>query len=255
MLRTLLTVLLLTLLAAPCFAKGKEVERGPQLKFGMAQDAAERVISDKDLWAVAYRIDTASTAEIAAVWKGTVFYIAKFYNGRCYSIEKRAEVTKEEVEKIIRLYTESYGTTPEATEDREGRMLYARWTRPDKEISLNAIRGRGGLYKLIHEERDTMVYAEARVAQEREMLQQPTEEDPLTGKRRIKRAAEPEQTSAADFAADADGGAAEDTDEPADDAADADDASSEADAETESDDEAEQPEKRPRINDDDPEEW
>lgn len=180
MLRTVLLTLLLV--ALPLLAQAKP---GGLLKYGMALEEAEQVLADEASWRIAYRVDTPSTAEIAAQWQDSVFYLARFYDGRCYSLEKRAQVQRAEVDALIELYIQTYGTTPDASQDRDGRLIYARWNRSEREVSIYATRGEGETYKLMYEEADPVVRSSARRTQEQELATLPRETDPLTGRIRV----------------------------------------------------------------------
>jgi hypothetical protein len=182
----LLTVLLLTVsLGLPALAKDKpsEVVDSAPLRYGMELAAAEQVIGDAAMWRVAYRIDTDTTCEFAAVWSGSVFYKVKFLHGKCCYVEKRAEVSAEEVDQLLQMYRAVYGDSPEATSAQGGALIFSRWQKADREITISAT-GRHGRYKLFYEEFDPLQIADLRVAQDSELVER-TETDPLTGGTRV----------------------------------------------------------------------
>src|SRR5690606_3505290 len=72
--------------------------------YGMSQaDAAEMVFGEKHSkdWEIAYDVATASTWEIACRHHEEVQYVARFYEGTCIFVEKRAEIDGRDVEKTI----------------------------------------------------------------------------------------------------------------------------------------------------------
>jgi hypothetical protein len=184
--RPLLLTLAILLLASPAFAKQKKADQihdPAPLRYGMELAEADKVVGDQAMWHTAYRVDTATTSEFAAVWSGEVFYHLRFLDGKCCYIEKRAEVEPEAVDQLIQMYRGVYGDSPEATSSRDGRLIFSRWQVPNREITINAV-GRNGKYKLFYEEFDPVSVGDVRVAQEKELGDQ-AETDPLTGKLRI----------------------------------------------------------------------
>lgn len=150
-------------------------------RFGMSLADADAVLRDEDNWQVAYRIDTPSTADIACAWQEDVIYMVRFYQGRCYAMEKRTEVDFDEVERVFRFFDEKLGETPEATQSSELELLFSRWTLEDREISVTAYAYEGQSYMLTYEELDPLVVGEARHAQEQELESAPAAADPITG--------------------------------------------------------------------------
>jgi hypothetical protein len=186
MYRALLSIILALALTAPALAKKEPVVDGALLKYGMAQAEAEKVIADKAFWQVAYRVDTASTSEIACVWDHSVFYKVKFFEGKCYFIEKRAIVSRDEIDTLLQMYRGAYGDTPEATSDHQGRLIFSRWTMTNREVTINAMRLKDGRYKLFYEEFDPVEIGAARRAQEAELGEGGNMDvDPITGRPRI----------------------------------------------------------------------
>ncbi|MDQ3022766.1 MAG: hypothetical protein M3R04_00040 [bacterium] len=184
MIRLLTSLLLLLALTAPVMAKDKPqpLDSAP-LRYGMELSAAEEVIADAAMWRTAYRIDTETTCELAAIWSGSVYYHLKFLDAKCCYVEKRAEVGPQEVEQLLQMYRAVYGDSPEASSSQDGRLIFSRWVLPEREVTISAV-GRHGRYKLFYEEFDPVGIGEVRVAQERE-LGQTSSTDPLTGRTRI----------------------------------------------------------------------
>ncbi len=185
-LTALLTLASATLLlaAAPvraADAKATGFLEQDQLVYGMdLQDAQQRVADEKN-WEIAYRIDTPSTNDIACRYKQDVIYLAQFYQGRCYSLEKRAMVTKDEALRIFEHYTELLGPTAEITNSRDESLLFGRWALKDREIELTAYEHHDGQYLAIYTEFDPLAKGEALYARDNEMASQPMTIDPITG--------------------------------------------------------------------------
>jgi hypothetical protein len=163
-------------------AKGSRFLEQDQLQFGMDLAAAQKLVADTKQWEIAYRIDTPSTNDLACRYQEDVMYLAQFYQGQCYSVEKRAVVTKDEAMEIFKHYTELLGPTPEITNSRDERLLYGRWTLKDREIELTAYEHHTGEYMAIYNEYDPLVRGEAITARDSEVQSQPTTIDPITGK-------------------------------------------------------------------------
>ena len=153
-----------------------------QLQFGMELAQAQKQMTDEKNWEIAYRIDTPSTNDIACRFKQDVMYLAQFYMGRCYSLEKRAVVSKDEALTIFQHYTEVLGPTPEITNSRDQKLLFGRWSLKDREIELTAYEHHTGEYMAIYTEFDPLVQGEAVRTRESELQSQPTTIDPITGK-------------------------------------------------------------------------
>ena len=206
--RLVLIVILVLAAATPALAKQKDKAKDPDqdapLRFGMQLDDASKVIGDAAMWRIAFRVDTQSTCEFAAVWSGQVFYHLRFLDGKCVYIEKRAEVGPEEIDRLLQMYRGVYGDSPEATSSHNGQLIFSRWKEVDREITISAV-GHEGKYKLFYEEFDPVAIGDARVAQDKE-LGDGADTDPLTGKLRINpmgQAADTDQPPADDTAAQA----------------------------------------------------
>jgi hypothetical protein len=181
--------------------------------FDMEQQDAEEILQGED-WQILFRIDTTSVSEIAAVYKEQLFYRLGFYGGRCYSLEKRAEVPGSEVEAAFKSYGERYGETREATRNDSGSLVFSRWLLKGRELSLmsSASHSDNGLYKLTAEEVDPDTASQARHAQERELSELPLSIDPLTGRARLSRARQSDDDDGAGQGQDESGGEEEDSD-------------------------------------------
>jgi hypothetical protein len=108
-------------------------------------------------------------------------YLAQFYEGRCYSVEKRAVVTPEEALQVFEHYTELLGPTPEITNSRDQKLLFGRWTLKDREIELTAYEHHAGEFMVIYNEFDPLAKGEALYARDSEIASQPMTVDPITG--------------------------------------------------------------------------
>lgn len=177
-------LLALGLLCSAKPGKGTDFAAEGPLRFGMEISAAEKLIAGKD-WKVTYRVDTPSTSEIACVYRDEVFYLIGFFEGKCYSVEKRVHADKAEVERVFDYYAAQLGETGEATQSDDGSLYFARWDKERREISLTADQGSGDVYKLTYEEEDILTVGDARRAQMDELGSQPQAVDPITGKARI----------------------------------------------------------------------
>ena len=153
-----------------------------QLQFGMDLVDAQQRVADEKNWEIAYKIDTPSANDIACRYKEDVMYLAQFFEGRCYSLEKRAIVTKDEAMRIFEHYTETLGPTPEITNSRDESLLFGRWSLKDREIELTAYEHNSGNYVAIYVEYDPIAKGEALYARDSEMANQPMMIDPITGK-------------------------------------------------------------------------
>ena len=137
-------------------------------------------------YTVLYRVDTPSTAEYACTYKSLELYLVRFYQGKCFFVERRAEVYFDQVQEVFDHYNKLYGGTPEATQSRDARLLYARWMLKDRDIEISAHQREGNVYILTYNEFDPMLLGEVLRIQERELENAGTTEiDPLTGKPRF----------------------------------------------------------------------
>jgi hypothetical protein len=153
-------------------------------RFGMDQADAEGILQNEENWKIMYRVDTTQTADIACVYQGTVYYQLGFYKGRCYSLEKRAELPLEQVDPVFEFYKGKLGETPEAARSQDQKLMFARWSMKDREISVTGSERESGIYMLTYEEQDPIAAGDARHAQEQELGSAPQEVDPITGKPR-----------------------------------------------------------------------
>ena len=158
-----------------------------RFRFGMELTAADERLADKpDQWDVLYRIDTPRTSEFACTYRERELYLVRFYQGECYFIEHRAELALDRVQDVFDHYAGLYGTTSEATQSRDSRLLYARWMLKDRDIELTAHQRDGGAYIMTHQEFDPVLLGEALHVRETELENSGTLEiDPLTGKPRM----------------------------------------------------------------------
>jgi len=157
------------------------------LTFGMSLADAEKVVGksgkSKD-WVIVYRIDTTQTCDMACVYQKTTYYRLGFYQGTCYSVEKRAEVPADSVEGIFAHFKELHGDTPENAHSADGSLMYARWALKTRDVALTAQRRDDGSYVMTYEEVDPVKRGDALHAQESELQNTPMEVDPITGKPR-----------------------------------------------------------------------
>jgi len=187
-------------LAAACFlllaAKGAkpqvEFTHENYFRFGMSLADAENALKQSKDFKIAYRVDTTQTSDLACVYQGAVYYRLSFYQGRCYSMEKRAELPQDQVDTIFEYFKGKLGATPEATRSQDMSLMYARWKFKDRDISLTGSVRSSGLYMITYEEVDNETAGEAKRVQEDELQSMPQETDPLTGKpRQMRTGAQP----------------------------------------------------------------
>jgi hypothetical protein len=146
---------------------------------------ADAVLADERNWEVAYRIDLGLTTDIACRWNRQVVYTLRFYQGRCYSIEKVGMADRSTVEQTFNYFADNLGPTPEFTRSRDGRLFFGRWKLPDRDIALTGHQREQGVYLLTYEEYDPLVEGEARHYQEQQLRNVETEIDPITGEQRV----------------------------------------------------------------------
>jgi hypothetical protein len=151
-------------------------------RFGMDQADADEVIANEKDWKVLYRVDTTQTTTIACVYGEQVFYQLGFYQGRCYSLEKRAELPQAQVDPSFKYYLDKLGKTDELTSSSDEKLLFSRWTTKDREISLTAAAREAGIYMLTYEEKDPIAEMDAQHVMDEELQSGPQEVDPITGK-------------------------------------------------------------------------
>lgn len=153
-------------------------------RFGMNQaDADEAIANEKD-WKVLYRVDTTQTTTLAVVYQGLMFYQLGFYQGRCYSLEKRAELSQAQVDPSFKYYLDKLGKTDELTSSSDEKLLFSRWTTKDREISLTAAAREDGIYMLTYEEKDPIAEQDAQHVMDEELQSGQQDVDPITGKPR-----------------------------------------------------------------------
>jgi len=132
-----------------------------QFRYGMAQSEASDRFGDPEKpnedYQVLYRVDTPSTAEFGCVYKSQELYLVRFYEGECFFIERRAEILFDEVQEVFDFFNKLYGSTPEATQSRDSRLLYARWMLKDRDIEISAHQREGNAYIMTYQEVDPML--------------------------------------------------------------------------------------------------
>lgn len=154
-------------------------------RFGMNQADADEAIANGKEWKVLYRVDTTQTTSIACVYQGLVFYQLGFYQGRCYSLEKRAELPQAQVDPSFKYYLDKLGKTDELTSSSDEKLLFSRWTTKDREISLTAAARENGIYMLTYEEKDPIAEQDAQHVMDEELQGGSQEVDPITGKPKL----------------------------------------------------------------------
>lgn len=157
-------------------------------RFNMEQSAAEEVLQDEKNWEIMYRVDTTQTCSIACVYQGAVFYRLSFYQGRCYSMEKRAEVPVAQVDAAFKYYLDKLGQTDEMATSADEKLVFSRWTAKNRELSLTAAARATGIYMLTYEEQDPLIAQDAEHAMDEELgnaNSNPQDVDPITGKPRL----------------------------------------------------------------------
>jgi len=186
MIRTAAIVLLVASVGVLCTAaKEKQVDfiTDGQFAFGMElAEANQRLEKDEKNLAVMYRVDTPSTNEFVCVYKETEFYRVRFFEGRCYFIERRAEIDAGRVPELFTQFGEAYGETPESTQSRDQRLWYGHWMLQDRDVELTAYQRDGDLYVVTYQEFEPLTVGEALRVQETELGSGPMEVDPVTGK-------------------------------------------------------------------------
>jgi hypothetical protein len=181
----ILAAAMLLLAGGRSFARDEADFTGADLfRFNMQLADADAVLQDAKRWEVAYRIDTPSTNEIACRLDQTVMYLLRFYEGRCYHFEKRADIPEDQVDPLFSFYKQQYGETPEATKSSDDNLFYAHWMLKDRDIEITAYTRNNGTYAVIYQEFDPKTEGEALRVQESEVQQAPTEVDPITGQPR-----------------------------------------------------------------------
>jgi hypothetical protein len=185
MLRIAVVVCMAFALALVISAKGSvDFTNERFFRFGMSQaDADEAIANEKD-WKVLYRVDTTQTSTIACVYQEQVFYQLGFYQGRCYSLEKRAELPQAQVDPSFKYYLDKLGKTDELTSSSDEKLLFSRWTTKDREISLTGAAREDGIYMLTYEEKDPIAEMDAQHVMDEELQGGSQEVDPITGKLR-----------------------------------------------------------------------
>jgi hypothetical protein len=153
-----------------------------QLEYGMPLTEADRLLQDEKKWEVAYRVETSQTCDIACRYNKQIMYLAQFYLGHCYYVEKRALVDFAAAQEAFTYYSEKLGPSPELTNSRDHSLLFARWGGPDREIELTAYEHHTGGYMLMYIELNPLVQGEAAHAREQELNDVPTTIDPITGR-------------------------------------------------------------------------
>jgi len=156
----------------------------PYFRFGMELSAADKTLNDTKNWEIGYRIDTPQTSEIACRYSKQAVYLLRFYQGRCYHLEKRADVPADKIDAVFSFYKQLFGDTPEASRSSQGDLYFARWTQRKRDIELTAYERVPGTYSVIYQEVDNDTEGEALRVQEQELESQPSEIDPVTGKPR-----------------------------------------------------------------------
>lgn len=214
--------------------------------FGMSQSTAEKLLSNAADYELAYRVDTASTADIFARYRQHTLYLGHFLHGECVSVEKRAVVSSEARERMFSVYSEKLGRATEGSSSSDGRMHHAKWVWQDRVLELSANARADGGWLLTHKEFDPPRAREAVLAQQRELRDSRSVLDPLTGL-----PLEPSRT-ASEQAVAANTASLELPGDPAWEEAlpdDADEAEEDAVDEAKTDKEKQQPAARPRITD------
>lgn len=199
-----MALLCLALLGAKGAKPQQEFTHEDNFSFGMSITDAEAALKKSKDFRIAYRVDTTQTSDMACVYKEAIYYRLSFYQGRCYSMEKRAEVPQEQIDPVFTYFKGKLGATPEATRSQDQRLLYVRWTFKNREISLTGSARSNGAYMITYEEVDNETAGEARRVQEDELQNMPQEADPLTGK--LRRAAGDGDSGAGGESAGPDGG-------------------------------------------------
>lgn len=169
--------------SAQAAKKAEQVEFTSEklVHFGMKVEDVEKLVEDEEDWQIAYKIKTASTMDIACRYKKQIYFQARFYQGRCYYLEKRAEASLEEVKQVFAHYLDKFGESPEGTQSRDGRLMFARWDKDEREISLTADMRSNGNYILTYEDIEPGVIGEANYVQEQEIRNSQQGTDPITG--------------------------------------------------------------------------
>lgn len=161
----------------------KEVEFTSEklLHFGMKVEDAEKLVEDEEDWQIAYKIQTASTMDLACRYNKEVYFQARFYQGRCYFLEKRIEASLEEVKQVFSHYLGQFGVSPEGTQSRDGRLMFARWDKDEREITLTGGMRSNGKYILTYEDFAPAIIGEANYVQEQELRNSQAGTNPITG--------------------------------------------------------------------------
>lgn len=152
-----------------------------QFSFGMEEDKANSLLEDTDDWEIAYKIKTPTTMDVVCRYKEQLYFQARFFEGRCFFLEKRAEADLEEVSQVFEHYFDEFGESPEATQSSDGRLFFARWEKDGRETMLTADMRSNGNYILTFEDMLPELIGQANHVQEREISEMPSDVDPVTG--------------------------------------------------------------------------
>ena len=193
-----LGVCVLALLVA---ARGQpDITEASYFWYGMDYGQAQSVLEDERDWEVLGELSTPSTSEIRCIWREEVLYIVRFYQGRCYHLEKRAEISAEAVNETFTYYLSTIevdddrgeyldampapdgGVQPVHNEDMS--LLFCRWNLMSREIELTAQAHEDGSYMVFYEEFDPLVRSEAEHTRQQELQTTPQVVDPITGQPR-----------------------------------------------------------------------
>jgi hypothetical protein len=164
--------------------------------FGMPLASADALLQDTTDYELAYRVDTPSTADVFVRFRQHTLYLGHFLNGECCSVEKRAIVGADDMQRMFDAYLARLGTPTESADSTDGRTHYAKWAWRDRVLELSANARTDGAYLLAHEEYDPERSREAVLLQQRELREMPQQADPLTGQP-LPLSRQPEQQAAA----------------------------------------------------------
>jgi len=170
-----------------------------QFWYGMGYQEAVEELEGRH-WNVLGEVSTPSTSEIRCIWREELFYILRFYKGRLYHMEKRAEQEPEGVGEAFTYYltnipinedrgeyldampTPDGGIQPVHNDDNS--LIYCRWHLEDREVEVTAQANDDGLYMMYYEEFDPELRTEAEHVRQAELQAGPQVIDPLTGRPR-----------------------------------------------------------------------
>lgn len=142
---------------------------------------AEALLKDSANYELAYRVDSASTADIFVRYRQHTLYLGHFLDGECISVEKRAIVSRESMEEMFAAYSEVMGPPGKGSESRDGQLHYSRWSWRDRELELSANSRSDGGFLLIHQEYSPQLRRDAVLRQQQELRDNPPVLDPLSG--------------------------------------------------------------------------